>query len=539
MRTQQSLHGLRWCSAARGVALVAVLLAMAAGCHSEPAGETADDLTSATATERKISWQSFVYVPKGTPDSDVQKAIQKQVKSAIGALRSPEVAIQDRDALGNVDPKTWVRQDLSVAGATPTAIQRISYKYTDVALAKKKNTATALTLTLLFGDYVAKAQSLKPACSDDQTTAADSLWFHFAPQQAACAAAIRKEGDAINEAAKGLDQGKQISVADYQRNFVTFKAMLEPVKAPPVKYPEYDKLWGFGTDRQKVVVYAFFGVDSDIGNPADVSAVEYFRFIRTLRARFPKLAVTDTQPFSMLLDFDVGGQKLSASYEDVCNWLVDDTGYPAAVGSDPAKRQSLKQQAVQHFGEHWVVWSLPVTVAMGTQTRKMTVEVRTYWGYEDGKPEWREAARNRYLEGFWHADIFLYQGHSHFGHGPLEPTGYVAANFPNRYQSFLINSCVSFNYYDQDFLNMHPGATKNLDIVVNGLPAYWTKMGEATANYVIGLLGGDNRAWVDVLGGMIVKPSWAPTGYDPMRAVNGELDNQFDAKKTPIKLTVL
>jgi hypothetical protein len=155
----------------------------------------------------------------------------------------------------------------------------------------------------------------------------------------------------------------------------------------------------------------------------------------------------------------------------------------------------------------------------------MTVEVRTFHGVEDGSADIRLHARWRYLEAFWHADIFAYTGHSHFGHGPLEPWEYMTSNFPNRYQIALFNSCLSFNYYDEDFLAMHPGGSKNLDVVVNGLPAFWSGMGEATGGYLTSLLGGE-RAWRDVLGAMVVNLPWQ-SGYDPMRAVNGELDNKY------------
>jgi hypothetical protein len=202
----------------------------------------------------------------------------------------------------------------------------------------------------------------------------------------------------------------------------------------------------------------------------------------------------------------------------------------------PADRDSLRKQVVERFAERTVVWSAPATVALGAQTRTMTLEIRTFWGYEDGSAEYRQKARWRYLEAFWHGDIFLYQGHSHFGHGPLEPTAYNSGNFPNRYQVMLVNSCVSFNYYDVDFLKMHPGGSKNLDVVVNGLPAYWTNMGEASANYLVSLVDGQNKSWIALLQSMVVKPSWQPSGYDPMRAVNGELDNSFNAAKTPLKV---
>ena len=129
------------------------------------------------------------------------------------------------------------------------------------------------------------------------------------------------------------------------------------------------------------------------------------------------------------------------------------------------------------------------------------------------------------LEAFWHGDVFAYTGHSHFGHGPLEPWEYGGANFPHRYQTMLFNSCLSFNYYDEDFLRMHPNGSQQLDVVVNGLPAYWYGMGQASANYVAGVVSG-TQSWRQVLTRMRVNTPWV-TAYDPMRAVNGELDNTF------------
>ena len=158
----------------------------------------------------------------------------------------------------------------------------------------------------------------------------------------------------------------------------------------------------------------------------------------------------------------------------------------------------------------------------------MTVELRTFYGYEDGSPEARQAARWRYLEAFWHADVFAYTGHSHIGHGPLEPWTYSGSNFPDRYQVMLVNSCLSFNYYDEDFLAMHPGGTKNLDVVVNGLAAYWRGMGQAT--YDASLVDGQDKTWRQLLTSMRVNLPWQ-SGYDPMRAVNGELDNEFSVAR--------
>lgn len=521
--------------------LVAGVLAVGAlGCTAEEVGTAEDDLTSASALERKASWESYVYVPAGASDQLIRQEIQRQVKSAIGALRYPEVALQDRDSLSNLDPKGWKKLELAVVHqgqVTGQRVWRVQYPYKDVAMVRAKSPkGLNLDSFLLFGDYTQRGAEINANCSDDPTTEANSLWFHFAPELAKCKAVIATEISAINAAHKGLDLAKSVAKVEVERRYLPVRIKLEPVKAPPVMYPDYDRLWGFGSDRTKVVAYAFFGVDADERNPNDVSAVEHFRFLRTLRAKLPKLAVTQTEPPAMLLDYQIGGKKITATYEDLANWIVDNKGYPAAVVT-PADRDSLRKQVVERFAERTIVWSAPAAVALGAQTRNMTLEIRTFWGYEDGSAEYRQKARWRYLEAFWHGDIFLYQGHSHFGHGPLEPTAYNSGNFPNRYQVMLVNSCVSFNYYDVDFLKMHPGGSKNLDVVVNGLPAYWTNMGEASANYLASLVDGQNKSWIALLQSMVVKPSWQPSGYDPMRAVNGELDNSFNAAKTPLKVT--
>ena len=164
----------------------------------------------------------------------------------------------------------------------------------------------------------------------------------------------------------------------------------------------------------------------------------------------------------------------------------------------------------------------------------MTIEIRTWYGQEDGSPDIRQRARWRYLEAFWHSDIFAYTGHSHFGHGPLEPWEYSGANFPDRYQTLLFNSCLSFNYYDEDFLVMHPRGAQQLDVVVNALPAYWYGMGQSTASYIAGVLSGGS-SWRQVLTQMAVNTPWE-SGYDPMRAVNGEVGNVFDPATGAITL---
>jgi hypothetical protein len=516
---------------------VFVALFFAAACAppppSAPASST-DDLTSVGGVAKRIEWDSFVYVPIGADDATIATAIRRQVKSSLGALRERTIGIADRDARTNLDPAGWVKEPLDVVAADGSplrSLQRVRYHYVDTALVgKSADPGSALTFTLLFGDYTqpAAAAALQPACVDEPTDA-DSLWYHYAPRRSACASLINAEARAIAaDQARVGDQPGRIVRSDAERRFVTVRATLAPITAAPTLYPEYDRLWGFGSDRQKVVVYAFVGVDHDLRDSHDISAIEYQRMLRTVRARFPQLRVVETRPFAMLLDFWIDGQKLEGvTFDDVHRWMIEDSGYPAIVGSDAGKREALRQQVIDRFAERTIVWQMPVTVTRGSETRAMTVELRTFWGLEDGRADIKQRAIWRYLEAFWHGDIFAYTGHSHFGHGPLEPTNYWRGNFPERYQVMLVNSCLSYNYYDLDFVEMHPNGSRDLDIVMNGLPAYWNGMGEATAKYLTGLLDGENRSWAQVLDGMRVADPWGRAGYEPMRAVNGELDNAF------------
>jgi len=398
-----------------------------------------------------------------------------------------------------------------------------------------------MKLTLLFGDYTSISSEFVPICSDTDDVYADSLWYHFAPGNYECQKKISAEENAISQAAENINlKENQISLADHERRFITTRAVMTPVEKAPTLYPEYDKLWGFtdSLDKDRLVVYSFFGVDSDINSSSDYGMKEYMRYIRTILTQFPEFKVKRTKPHSSLLDYSVGGTKLeNISFVDIAEWIVDDSGYPAEISGNDAEK-ALKNSVTQKFKERFIYWELPVTISDSNITKEMIVELRTYYGEEDGSHEAREHARWRYLEAFWHGDIFSYTGHSHFGHGPLRPDTYNSSNFADRYQVMLINSCLSFNYYDKDFLNMHPGGSEKLDVVVNGLPAYWYGMGESTAKYILGLIDGKQKSWLEILKSMRVRVPWSYSSYDPMRAVNGELDNVYSPVDSSLSLEI-
>ena len=531
-------------------ALIALVAAPAACSLPSPVDSAAagGELTGVTSAERGIHFQSYVYVPIDASDDAIKTAIARQVKTGIGALRTPKVSLDDRAAQSNLDPSTWTRRSMTVVqGATTRPVQRISFKYDDRAVVTNALAArSAVDFVMLADDYAQHVDPLKTDCSDDATTDTDSLWYHYYPQGASCRARVQAELDAIAAETSALSSGSsdggggnasdRIGPAEAGRWFMPVTAKLDPPKLPAENYsPEYDRLYGIGTDKSELVVYAFFGVDTDENNPDDLLAQEAMKFLRTMLAAQPSFRPTRTDPYALLLDVYVDGKKIDGvTYERIFQWIVDKSGYPSEVGTDAAKIDALRRQALSKFVERWIYWELPVNVSGSGASKDVTIQVRSFYGYEDGSAEARQRAEWRYLEAFWYGDVFLYNGHSHFGHGPLEPTSYGPQNFNDRYQIMLVNSCISYNYYHEDFLRMKPGGSKNLDMVVNGLPSYVLDGGVATARLLTGLIDGQQHSYLDLLSSMKLDFPWGETGYDPMRVVDGELDNVFSQTKSPL-----
>lgn len=518
-------------------AWISLICAVLLGCSDDGASSMNDDLTGTSSTERPVSFTSWVYVSPSASDTDISAAIAREIKTSLGALRDTKVAFDDRGAQSNLDPSKWTRTLVDVWDPntqTKTGqVLKVTYPYSDKAVVTKALAKqSAVDFTMLAGDYSQHATQLIQSCSDDTTTDTDSLWYHFAPAIASCQTLIQNEATSIQqEQSKLANHPGVIGPSEAARWFQPVTAKLGAPNAPSQNFsPEYDRLL---ENKSELVVYAFFGVDSDETNPDDILGQEAFRFWRTLLAAQPNFRVTKTDPFAMMLDFFYtdGTKVQNVTYDQIWKWVLDNTGFPT---SDPAQIASLRRQAVAKLAERWIYWDLPVTV----NGQPLTIEVRSFYGYEDGTADARQHAQWRYLEAFWYGDVFLYNGHSHFGHGPLEPTLYGSQNFNDRYQIMLVNSCLSYNYYHEDFFRMKPGGSKNLEIVVNGSPSYVWGGGQVVANFLSGLISGNEPTYVDLLNATHLNLPWGENDYDPMRVVDGELDNVYSKSKSPITLTI-
>ncbi len=546
----------------RALPLFSLVALACAGCSGAPENaspdavevELGDDgLTSTSGVERPVQFSSYVYQPLNASDAAVSAAIAKQVKTALGALRSPKIGLRDRAASNTMNPSKWTRETVSVVGASsPSApvapvapapqVQRVRFTYNDRAVVSRAyDRLSTSALTLLFGDYEQKADLVRASCSDDRTSATDSLWYHFSPELTSCRTLQAAEAKRLANERKALGPSLlKVGPEELSRVFMPLTMKLGAAAQGSVSAsPEYDRLYGVGTSRSTVQVHSFFGVDADAASPDDALGREAVSFFRTMLRAMPGLRVVATQPFAMLLDVFVDGAKVDGvTYDKLTGWILAEEPFPTALGTDAARILAFRKQCLEKLTERAIDLSVPLTVSRNGQNgvaAERSLNIRFFYGYEDGTAEARQKAQWRYLEAFWHGDVFLYNGHSHFGHGPLEPTAYSSANFNDRYQLMLINSCLSFNYYHDDFFAMKPGGTKNLDKIVNGLPSSVRGSGAVTAALLKGLFDGKQSTYTTLLGSM---QSAASSQMDALRLVDGELDNTFSQSKTPLTVVV-
>ncbi|HEY8040083.1 MAG TPA: hypothetical protein VIF15_09835, partial [Polyangiaceae bacterium] len=389
------------------------LLALAAslgGCSlsASPSGTTHDDLTGLSGSERGIHFQAQVVVPAGASDDVVRTAIAREVKTALGALQVPKVSLDDRGATNALDPSKWTRTPLSVVdpanpAAPATQVLRVTFAYDDEAVVTDALAhQSALAFVMLADDYSQHTAPLEQDCSSNPADDPASFWYDFFPQNGPCQTRIQGEIAAIAAEESAL-AGRMATIGPREagRWFMPVTARLDPPSLPPQdESPEYDRLYGVGTGKSQLVVYAFNGVDSDETSPDDILGQEAIRFLRTMLRGQPNFRPVSTSPFAMLEDVYVDGNKLAGvTYDQMFSWILDQSSYPAQVGGDAAKIADLRKQAMAKFTERWIYWDLPVAVKDATgNTRSLTVEVRFFYGDEASSDAAKQHAEWRYYE---------------------------------------------------------------------------------------------------------------------------------------------
>jgi hypothetical protein len=526
-----------------GRVLGAVLLG-ALGCGGpeldEPTEVDPDEITGAHAVARTITLNGYVLVAPTASAATILSTVQQQTRTFFGPLRNSLIGLDDRE-VRNVDPSTFVREPVTVVdtaspSTAPRPMLRVRYTYTGRAVVDNTlSSRRTMSTVALVGNWSSGGADLLAACvpdEHDREFGTSNLWYTFDP--ATCRSMIDAEVRAIDAASRRLtNRATQVSTVEAARRFLPVTARLATIRAPQtLKFPEYDRLFGAGdATKTELNVYAYFGVIGETENdPTDDGYREMMFVLRNVlraqtSARFEAPGGTGS-----LTELRVNGAAVPrASERQVIDWALGASA-PSGVSAT-----ALRQSIVDAWKARSINVAIPMTVRAGGSSHPITVRLHAYYGDEGSA--WSQQARARYLDAWRNADVFIYSGHSHLGSGPLDPTNFRTSDFPNRYQIMMVNSCVSYNYYNTGFQALHPGGTRNLDMVVNGLEAL-SDDGHSVSTLITSLISGQQLNWAQVMSRMVANiPSLDLEDYDPLRVVDGETDNTYTPTRTPMTIT--
>ncbi len=490
----------------------------------------ADQIVGANSVGRRMAVDGYVYVPTTATQSAVVAAVTSQMRVLFGAARTADIGLSERQPV--INTASFRTDTVTVVDpARPTTtrtLKRVRYTYRTRAVVPRalETASTVPTATIFPTTYSTRAAEIIRSChaADAQSVTAGSIWYHFEPTLSTCAAAIEAERARIEADRRTLaTPDRQITESEAARLYLPVVMSFSPLEGNNAASPEYHRLY----EDDRFVAYSFFGLDRE-DDPYDYGGKNYFTWLRTVTRAQPALRMS-VPDGTNLLSVRWNGRDISnVTFARVMGWVLDNADFPAEV----TDRNAFRLQVLRQWRNHYVHLSMSATVVTQGRSRTVPIELRTWYGDEEVD---QASAARRYRAAFGDADVFQYTGHSHLGFGPLDPQNYAASVFPNKYQLMMVNSCVSFNYYNQ-FFRLHPGGTANLDTITNGIEVYLEGAGLSSARLILALLDGRFRTYRDILTDMRVDLPWE-TAHDPNRVTDGELDNVFSLARFPMSIT--
>ena len=505
-------------SRALGLGLSSLLLLSAAACGESSKGGTVDDndLTSVTARSRTLEFEGTVYVAANADDLTIMQAVRTQAQTAFGPLRTQNMAVNSRE-LKTIDASTFKRRPVQVVdGSKKTDMLEVKYTYSDNAVVSADySDRSAVALAILNPSYKLQLDRVLGECTANDEEAREfrsSIWYVFEPKLDRCQDAIRKEQAKVDADRKKLkDPRKQVAQSDVDRLYLPIQARLGADKTNQGNsYPDYDRLFAGGVQKDKLVISFVYGMinhDASSGPEADpnweelttmlVESAQGFKVVPggdnvdLSHFQLPSGKKIDNASFDDLVAVHSGNSKLDLDYEDA---------------------RELDHELAERLEGKWLIVERQADVTIGNAaSRNFAIQYMIYFGAGSSSQPHRHAIKS--------SDVFLYNGHSSIGYGPLDPKNFTAADFPSTYQIMWVDSCVSYNYYEKDYIPLKQGGTKNLDLITNGIEAPAWRSGHAMAQFVNRLTDGSGASYRDLL--------LAAEATESLRVVDGELDNTW------------
>ncbi|NUO54704.1 MAG: hypothetical protein HOV80_38175 [Polyangiaceae bacterium] len=508
-----------------GLALALVLLAPL-GC--DDTSKTEDDLTSVRARSRELRFEGRVFASPDASDDDILRTVHQQTKTAFGPLRTSDVAVNNRELKG-VDPATFVKREVTVvdtdSGESEPMLE-VRYTYVDDAVVPTSmSDRSSLAGAVLRPNYQGETDRILKECTPNDSHSRDfrsSLWYVFEPSLRSCGEAIQAEQAAIDASrAKLEDSENQVSKIDAERLYLPVTFALGADKTNDGKsYPEYDRLFSGGVKEDKLVISLINGlIDHDASTELhrDTGYGEWLDTLGEVFAARPGFKVVEVEGNVDITKYQLeSGKEVTISFDDII--AMDDGTAPAGLSF--SEKSELEGLVAKRVADRWITFELPVSVQVGDEdARDFGIQIMAFFGHAETTTPFKHAIAN--------SDVFLYNGHSMIGSGPLDPRNFSASDFPSSYQILFIDGCVSYNYYEADYIPLKEGGTKNLDLITNAIESPAFRSGFALGQFISTLIDGNGASWLELL------QSAEATGSG-LRVVDGELDNTYDPSRDPI-----
>ncbi len=353
---------------------------------------------------------------------------------------------------------------------------------------------------------------------------ASALWYVFEPSVSSCGEAIQAEQKQIDAARTKLaDPESEVALLDAERLYIPVTFALGADKTNDGKsYPEYDRLFSGGVKDDKLVISLINGlIDHEPGAELYQDS-GYGEWLDTLSEVFdarPGWQVVDVEGGADISSYELqSGKQVSLSFEQII--ALNDGTTPSGISS--SERSELEAMVAKRVADTWITFELPVTVQLGDEAKRdFGIQIMAYFGHAESTVPFKHAVKN--------SDVFIYNGHSMIGSGPLDPRNFSASDFPASYQILFIDGCVSYNYYEADYIPLKEGGTENLDLITNGIESPAWRSGFALGRFIATLLDGESASYLELL------ESAEATGSG-LRVVDGELDNTYNPDKQPLAI---
>lgn len=493
-----------------------------------------EDLTSLSARQRLLTFEGMVYVEPTATDDQVLDIVRTQTRTAFGALGHASVSAKSRE-FANVDPAAFQKRTVKVIDTTqPNDAGRdmieVRYTYKDSAIvAVDLSRKTSLALSLLGQGAPTQERTIIEQCSrNDQEVRDDAdmdlLWYDFDPTIASCKKMMDREQATIaSDTAKLSDPTTMVAFSRVNRVLLPVTMQLARADtATRATYPEYDRLFRGASEPGVLKIVLIDGKISHDDSLETRKDLGYYQWMDTLGVIFdanPDFELKKIEPEANIASLTAEGKQYdNLGFKDFIQWTVYGRGWPH--GMPTSSRDDIAREAANKLNLHWVTFEKKVKVSIGgAAPTDLTIRLETYYGAEEDPTP--------HVRGIKEGDVFIYNGHSYLGSGPLDPSNYSADSFTGGYQLFWFDSCISYNYYDQDFFTLKRGGSQNLDIIVNGLEAPAADSGAANG-YFINKLIGDMPSYQTLLA--------SARATDSLRVVEGEIDNQYTPQRNAVRI---